>query len=195
MAIDHFSRRVMGISVWQDKPSSLQIRHFLGQNMAKTGRSPRYLICDKGPQFWNDAFKEWCRAKRTRPRFGAVGKHGSIAVIERFILTLKNGYTRLTLVPSNRNAFFRELQLFVRWYNEHRPHTTLAGKTPHEAYYRLFGKNKTVRFEPRSRWPVSSPCASPQAPIHGRPGTRLVLQVTYLAGRKALPVVKLRAAA
>ena len=195
MAIDHFSRRVMGISIWQDKPSSLQIRHFLGQSMAKTGRSPRYLISDKGPQFWNDAFKEWCRPKRIRPRFGAVGKHGSIAVIERFILTLKNGYTRLTLVPSNRNAFFRELQLFVRWYNEHRPHTTLAGKTPHEAYYRLFGANKTVRFEPRPRWPVNSPCALPQAPIQGRPGIRLVLQVTYLAGRKALPVVKLRAAA
>ena len=183
------------MTVWENPPSSLQIRHFLGQSIARTGRSPRHIISDKGPQFWNDAFKEWCRPKKIRPRFGAVGKHGSIAVIERFILTLKNGYTRLTLVPSSRNAFFKELQLFVCWYNEHRPHTALEGKTPHEVYYRLFGKNKTVRFEPRSRWPVRSPCALPQAPIHGRPGTRLVLQVTYLAGRKSLPVVKLRAAA
>ena len=195
VAIDHFSRRVMGISVWQDKPSSVEIRHVLGQSIARTGRSPRYVVCDKGPQFWNDDFKEWCRRKSVNPRFGAVGKHGSIAVIERFILTLKNGYTRLTLMSSSRNAFFKELQLFVCWYNEHRPHTALEGKTPHEVYCRLFGNNKTVRFEPRSRWPVSSHCASPQAPIQGRPGTRLVLQVTYLAGRKTLPVVKLRVAA
>ena len=195
LAIDHFSRRVMSISVWQDMPSSLQIRHFLGQSIAKTGRSPKYIICDKGRQFWNDDFKEWCRRKTIDPRFGAVGKHGSIAVIERFILTLKKDYTRFTLVPSSRNTFFRELQLFVCWYNEHRPHTFLAGKTPHEAYYRLFGNNRIFRFEPRSRWPVNSPCASPQAPINGRPGTRLILQVTYVAGRKTLPIIKLRTAA
>ena len=195
VVIDHFSRRVMGISVWKERPSSLQIRHFLGQSIARIGRNPKYIICDKGSQFWNDDFKEWCRHNKVRPRFGAVGKHGSIAVIERFILTLKKNYVPFTLVPSNRKTFIKHLQLFVLWYNEHRPHTALAGKTPHEVYYRLLGRNKTVRFEPRTRWPVRSRCASPQAPIQGLPGTRLALQVTYLGGRRTLPVVKLKTAA
>ncbi len=33
--------------------------------------------------------KDWCRGKGCRPRFGAVGRHGSIAVLERFIQTVK----------------------------------------------------------------------------------------------------------
>ena len=81
------------------------------------------------------------------------------------------------------------------WYNEHRPHTTLRGKTPTEVYYQLPGTNRAFRFESRPRWPARSSCASPQAPIHGKRGIRLHLHVTYLAGRKYLPIVKLRVAA
>ena len=167
------------------------MRHFLGHSIAGTGRSPKYVVCDKGSQFWNDGFKGWCRRKKIRPRFGAVGQHGSIAVVERFILTLKNSYTRLILISPGKDVFRKKLQIFSLWYNEHRPHTALAGKTPHEAYYRLFGANKILRFEPRSRWPVRSPCASPQAAIRGKLGTRLVLHVRVLAGRRHLPIVKL----
>jgi len=195
VVIDHFSRRVMGISVWESPPSSLQVRRFLGQSIARTGRSPKYVVCDKGPQFWNDGFKRWCRRKNTHPRFGAVGQHGSIAIVERFILTLKDGCTRLMLIPPGKDVFRRELQFFVCWYNEHRPHTALVGKTPHEVYYRLIGANKILRFEPRSRWPVRSRCASPQAAIRDKLGTRLVLHVRSLAGRRHLPIVKLRVAA
>ena len=195
MVIDHFSRRVMGISVWESPPSSLQVRRFLGQSIARTGRSPKYVVCDKGPQFWNDGFKRWCRRKNIHPRFGAVGRHGSIAIVERFILTLKDSHTRLMLISSGKDVFRRELGLFVCWYNKHRPHTALFGKTPHEAYYRLVGANKILRFEPRSRWPARSRCAAPQAVIRGKPGTRLLLHVSNLAGRNHLPIVKLRVAA
>ncbi len=195
VVVDHFSRRVMGISVWEKPPSSLQVRHFLGQSIARTGRSPKYIICDKGPQFWNDDFKEWCRGKPISPRFGAVGQHGSIAIVERFILTLKDSYTSLMLISPHKDVFRRDLQLFACWYNEYRPHTALDGKTPHEVYYRLVGANKILRFEPRSRWPVRSRCASPQVAIRGQLGTRLVLHVSNLAGRKHLAIVKLRIAA
>ncbi len=195
VVIDHFSRRVMGISVWESPPSFLQVRRFLGQSIARTGRSPKYIICDKGSQFWNDAFKGWCRHKHISPRFGAVGRHGSIAIVERFILTLKDSHTRLMLIPPGKDVFRSELQFFVCWYNEHRPHTALFGKTPHEVYYRLVGTNKILRFEPRSRWPARSRCAAPQAAIRSKPGTRLLLHVSNLAGRNHLPIVKLRVAA
>jgi hypothetical protein len=33
-------------------------------------------------------FKDWCDGQGITPRFGAVGQHGSIALIERFILSL-----------------------------------------------------------------------------------------------------------
>ena len=45
--------------------------------------------------------------------FGGVGQHGSIALIERFILSLKNGCTRIVLVPLRTDAFHQELTCFT----------------------------------------------------------------------------------
>ena len=72
--------------------------------------------------------------RRTKPRFGAVGKHGSIAVIERFIRTMKSEGTRQILVLLNLHDMRRELALFIYWYNEFRPHQYLNARTPQEVY-------------------------------------------------------------
>jgi len=42
---------------------------------------------------------------------------------------------------------------------------------------------------------VGSPCAGPQALVRGRRGQRTGLSVSYLAGRKHLPIVELKKAA
>jgi transposase InsO family protein len=55
-------------------------------------RLPKYIVCDRGSQFWNDGFKRWCKRKGVKPRFGAVGKHGSISVVERVILTINREF-------------------------------------------------------------------------------------------------------
>jgi transposase InsO family protein len=62
-----------------------------------TGRAPKYTVTDQGPQF-QDVFRRWCAAHRIKPRFGAIGRHGSIAVVERSILSLKNELRRQTAV-------------------------------------------------------------------------------------------------
>ena len=89
VVIDHCSRRIMSITLFWREPTSQTMRAFLGRVMHAAKAKPRHLITDKGPQFWNEDFKAWCRGKEIRPRFGARGQHGSIAVIERLILTLK----------------------------------------------------------------------------------------------------------
>jgi hypothetical protein len=43
-------------------------------------------------------------------------------VIERLILTLKQGLAWRTLVPRRREAFLRELRYLAVWHNSHRPH-------------------------------------------------------------------------
>ncbi|HOI56371.1 MAG TPA: DDE-type integrase/transposase/recombinase [Phycisphaerae bacterium] len=122
-AIDHFSRRVVGLAAFDRQPSSVQVRQFLARAIRRAGQPPKYLICDKGGQFWCDGFKSWCKRRGIKPRFGAVGKHGSIAVVERFIRTMKAECTRrLLLTPLRRESFRQELDLFATWYNEHRPH-------------------------------------------------------------------------
>jgi hypothetical protein len=140
-------------------------------------------------------FKDWCDRQGITPRFGAVGQHGSIALIERFILTLKNECTRIILVPLRREAFHRELRFFEVWFNQHRPHSALDGKTPYEMYQEILQGCQRPGIEPRSRWPRSAPCASPHAPVAGHCGTRIHLDVRYHWGRKHLPIVALRLAA
>ena len=121
-----------------------------------------------------------------------MGQHGSIAVVERFILTLKCLLRWLLLVPYRREAFQRELDATLDWYNRHRPHTWLGGRTPDEVYNARYPANRRPRYEPRARWPRGSPCAKPWALIRGKPGVRLVLEVSFPGGRKHLPVVTLR---
>ncbi len=167
----------------------------LDRAIRKIGSQPKYVISDKGTQFWCDSFKNWCERRGIRPRFGAVQQHGSIAVIERFIRSMKNECTRRVLIPLAMEAMRRELSFYFAWYNEYRPSRALGGRTPTEVYTGQRPANVAFRFEPRTMWPRGSSCAAPQAQIRGRRGAKLTLVVGYVEGRKYLPVVELRRAA
>ena len=195
LVVDHHSRRAMGFMIFRRPPSCLAVQEFLDRTIQKNGAMPKYIITDKGRQFWCGGFKAWCKARRVKPRFGAVGKRGSIAVVERFIRTLKDEYTRSVDVPMRRTAFRAGLARFVEWHNEWRPHMFLHGRTPNEAHYKQHPACRYPRFEPRSRWPRGSPCAAPRVPVRGRAGVRLSLDVTYHAGETHLPIIKLQRAA
>lgn len=195
--MDHFSRRIMGFAVFKYPPSSLQIRSFLtrsfrlrqvflrrsssygGQvagHVHVTGHVPKYIISDKGSQFWNYAFKQWCKRRKVIPRFGAVGRYGSIALIERCIRSMKAEYARQIILPLRQSDMRYELGLYINWYNEIRPHQSLDGRTPQEIY---------------DGFPVSQQ----KHEIRGKNGVKLKLSVSYFKGRKHLPVVNLEKAA
>jgi transposase InsO family protein len=196
IVIDHFSRRIMGVTVFKNQPTSEAMRAFLGRTMAKSKAKPRYIVCDRGKQFDCSGFRTWCRRKGIMPpRYGAIGHHGSIAVIERAILTTKTIISRLLFVPYRREAFLRELTLAAEWYNEHRPHSWLRGQTPHERYDGKFPANRRPRFEPRNCWPRGSPCSKPWALVRGSPGAKLSIEVRFHEDRKHLPIVTVRRAA
>ena len=193
--IDHDSRRAMGFAIFRHNPTSVSIQSFLESAIVNASAAPKYIISDQGQQFWCDAFKAWCDDQGITPRFGAVGQHGSIALVERFILTLKNECTRIILVPLRREAFHRELRFFEVWFNQHRPHSALDGRTPYEMYHEISPACERPRYEPRGRWPLRAPCASPHAPVTGHCGARIRLDVRYHWGRQHLPIVALRRAA
>jgi putative transposase len=193
--LDHYSRRVMHITAFKALPTSAAVQDFLNGAIGKAGSAPKYLICDKASQFWCAEFMGWCDRKGITPRFGAVGKKGSIAVIERFIRSLKRECVREILVPLREQAVLYELALFADWYNEHRPHSALDAQTPAEAYRGVVPACQLLRFEPRARWPREASCSSPQVPVAGNPGAIFRLEVGYQAGRRHLPIVSLKRAA
>ncbi len=195
VSVDHYSRRVMGIAVFEQQPTSNAIRKFLARAMRKAGGNPKHLITDQGVQFIDAGFRKWCEHKGIRQRFGAIGKYGSIAIVERLIRTIKSECTRKLMVPYRRNDFRRELSLFTDWYNIHRPHEVLDGCTPDEIYFGLDPAGSEPRFEPRERWPRGSPCAAPRTGVQGQCGIRLELKVRSMAGRRYLPIAELKPAA
>ena len=118
-----------------------------------------------------------------QPRYGAIGEPASIAIVERFIRSMKQECTRCLLVPLSVVAMRREVCLYATWYNICRPHMALAGKTPREVY-----EDRTVRqrrFEPRPKWPHRL-CR------RGVGGDNLRLAMSYIEKRKQLPVIELR---
>ena len=195
VVLDHYSRCILGVGVFKSCPTSSAVQSLLDRTIRKSRCKPKHLICDKGKQFWCGSFKEWSRRKRIRPRFGTVGKRGSIAVVERFIGSLKSECMDLILVPYREREFCSELAMYVDWYNEHRPHSVLSAQTPAEVYGGKEPASSGPRIEPRARWPVDAPCASPQAPVVREPETVVRLRVSYHAGRKHLPIVALKRAA
>jgi len=151
----------------------------LDRAVERVGRAPKYTVTDQGPQFWGE-YWAWCKRHGVKPRYGAVGQHGSLAVIERFFLTLKTEAMRVVMVPLSLAAMRAELVAFVQWYDTYRPHQSFAGRTPAEVYEGLERADQRAGTDSASR--LNS-------------GGQLALKVSYLEGRKHLPVVELKAAA
>ena len=194
VVVDHFSRRIVAVGVFADKPNCNAICRFLGRSCRT--KKPKYIICDHDSIFDCSAFRRWVKRKGIKPpRYGAVGQHGSIAVVERCIRTIKDELTRRITVPLSRAEFRSELLVYVNWFNDHRPHTTLHGRTPNEVYFGCRLANRKPRIEPRKRWPRPSPCAKPQTLAAGQPGDRFTIAIDSHHGRRHLPVVTLRRAA
>jgi putative transposase len=182
---DHFSRNIVGHAIFDRSPSAFGVSCWLDQAFAAAGK-PKYLITDQGMQFRNE-YEQWCKARGIGPRFGAIGQHGSIAIVERFIRSLKYEFLNRHRVPLDPKVFHRNVHDYVDWYNTIRPHQSLGGRTPDEVWN---GTSKRLPiFEPRARYPD-------QAREFSAPkGTVLSLHIQCFGGHRELPVISIRSAA
>jgi transposase InsO family protein len=189
---DQYSARIMGLALFRTLPSAEQVRASVARAMCQAHVVPEYVITDRGQQFRRPGFfRAWCRTIGSHHLVGSLGQVGSIAFIERLILTVKSECTRCILFPYSTGAARKELALFRRWYNQMRPHRRLEGATPDEVQAGAAPFWKHLRFEPRARWPRGSSRTSPTSRIAGPRGVRLELNLRYLEGRKHLPIVAL----
>ena len=154
------------------------------------GETPGKTRWTRTGHHFQGEYRQWCDRNAVKPRFGALGQHGSIAVLERFWRSLKTECVRRLLVPLARSTMEEALAAYMQWYIEHRPHEALRGATPGEVLRGELPAAGLPPFEPRARHPRArgDPTAVFRRPVNGR----LELVVTPHEGRAFLPVVELR---
>ena len=128
VAIDHFSRKVVACCPLEG-PNAGWVVGAMEDAFAQQG-APRHLISDQEKVFIYDAFRDLLILWDVKHRFGAVGKHGSIAVTERVILTLKYEWLKRVPVIRGLDHLGQLLRDFAIYYNEYRGHATLGGAVP-----------------------------------------------------------------
>jgi len=133
VVIDHFSRKPMSVTSLEG-PNAGGVIEALGDAFQKHD-SPKHIISDQAKVFVGDAFAELLDNWNVKPRFGAVGKHGSIFVTERVIKTLKYEWLKRVPIIKGFDHLTMLCKEFQYWYNIWRPHMTLDGLRPDDVYY------------------------------------------------------------
>jgi len=128
VAIDHYSRAVTAV-VPLEGPNAGWVVEVMEEAFLQYG-APRHLISDQEGVFTADVFQDLLIRWDVKPQFGAVGKHGSIAVTERVILTLKYEWLKRVPVIRGLDHLGQLLRDFAVYYNEYRGHATLGGAVP-----------------------------------------------------------------
>ena len=128
VAIDHYSRMVT-TTCSLEGPNAGWVTTALESAFARYG-APKYMITDQDRLFTSGAFNELVHQWDVKQRFGAVGQHGSIAVTERVIWTLKHEWLNRVAIIRGLDHLSGLLNDFALYYDGYRGHMTLGGAPP-----------------------------------------------------------------
>jgi putative transposase len=133
--IDGFSRKVLALRVVAREPTAAFAVRLLREAVAAHGAAPTWMVTDQGTQLTAAEFTRALRRQGIRRRFGAVGRSGSIALIERFWKSLKVEFAGRLVLYRPLPAIDARLRAYVRWFNAERPHQGLGQRTPDEVHF------------------------------------------------------------
>jgi transposase InsO family protein len=122
----------------------------LRQAVGRHGRC-RHFVSDRGAQFTGQPFREALAQLGIRQRFGAIGKTGSIALIERFWRTVKDGVGLRFWRPFLKRDLDSCVEATLVHYAYLRPHQGLRGGAPAEVYFRISPARRAASRPPRGR--------------------------------------------
>ncbi len=128
VAIDHFSRKIVACCPLEG-PNAGWVVEAVEEAFLRHG-PPKHTITDQEGVFISDAFAELLTRWNVKQWFGAVGKHGSIAVTERVVRTSKYEWLRRVPLIKVLDHLRALLVDFARSYNAWRPHSALEGAVP-----------------------------------------------------------------
>jgi putative transposase len=179
VVFDAFSRMPLSARVFSKEPSADDIARLVSRTARRHGQ-PAHFVSDQAPCFTGRVFRRALRRLGVRQRFGAIGKKGSIALIERLWRTLKDSLGLRLLRPLVPEDLAAKIELGLLHYAHFRPHQALGGATPAEIYF--------------GRAPAH---LSAIPPSRGRPGEGPMdspFRIEYLDAERLLPVLVRKAA-
>ncbi len=139
--LDLFSRRVVGYRVSRKSSTHLVTATF--KAAFRERGSPTHLTfhSDRGCQYISDTFCKLLLDCNVQQSFSNSGRPYDNAVAETFFATFKKeeAYRR---DYSSEADFRKSVEQYIQFYNETRPHKTLAYKSP-ARFEDLYGKEKT----------------------------------------------------
>jgi transposase InsO family protein len=180
VVFDVFSRSPLSARIFLSEPAATEIGQLLLATIRRFG-APRHSVSDRGPQFTAQRFQSSLTRHGIRHRFGAIGRTGSIALIERFFRTLKALGAFRTRPPFLRADLQARLTPAFSYYLWLRPHRGLAGSTPAECLLGLTPAHLDAIPPPRGR-PGEAVSTSPP------------FELRYLGADRTLPYLLRKAA-
>jgi putative transposase len=134
IVLDVFSRMPLATRVFPKEPTAEEMIELVRSAIDKHGR-PRHFVSDQGPQFTSGELKGFLKSIGIRQRFGAIGKYGSIAIVERAIRTIKEILCLRWFRPLTIRDLEHRLGTALVYYSYLRPHMSLDGAIPAEIYF------------------------------------------------------------
>jgi hypothetical protein len=156
-----------------------KIAQFVSGTARRFGR-PAHFVSDRARCFTGELFRRKLLWLGVKQRFGAVGKKGSIALIERLWRTLKDALGLRLLRPSAAEDLAATVELGLVHYAHFRPHQGLGGATPAEIYFGRTPSHLSAFPPPRGR-PDEGPLDLP-------------FRIDYLDAERLLPILVRKAA-
>jgi transposase InsO family protein len=162
VVIDVFSRFPLAWRIFDTEPSAEEMSSILDLAVERARRfhpelSLRHFVTDKGACFTAAEFQATVARHGMKARFGAVGRHGSIAFIERLWRGLKD----LLQLRLDRRLLPEDLEprigLGLFYYSVLKPHQGLGGATPAEIYFQREPVRVSAVPPPREVDPIPPP--------------------------------------
>ena len=127
--VDDFNRELLAIEVDFNLPAECVVRTL--DRIAATRGYPLKLRLDKGPEFVSLTLADWAEQHGVALEFIKPGKPMQNGFIERFNRSYREAVLDM-FVFQNLDEVREQTEMWLKEYNEERPHDALGDMTPRE---------------------------------------------------------------